>query len=54
MKTTRKQLIESGIELFSSKAFDEVSISEVCKTAELSNGIFYKYFKTKKNSIKSF
>ncbi|ASS40062.1 TetR/AcrR family transcriptional regulator [Fusobacterium sp. oral taxon 203] len=52
MKTTRKQLIESGIELFSSKAFDEVSISEVCKTAELSNGIFYKYFENKEEFYK--
>lgn len=47
MKTTREQLIESGIKLFSSKAFEEVSISEICKTAELSNGIFYKYFENK-------
>lgn len=45
---TRERLLDSALALFSSSWFDTVSIAEICRQAELSNGIFYKYYRTKK------
>ena len=48
MKKSRKEkIIESAIILFSTKKYEFVSIVEICKLAEVSNGIFYSYFKNK-------
>lgn len=38
--------------MFSSKPFEEVSVSEICRNASISNGIIYKYFKTKEEIYK--
>ena len=45
---TRERLLDSALALFSSDWFDTVSVAEICRRAELSNGIFYKYYRTKK------
>lgn len=52
MISTREKIINSSIELFSSKPFEEVSVSEICRNANVSNGIIYKYFKTKEDIYK--
>ncbi len=45
----RAQLIARGIELFGSRAYDEVSIDEISRTLGISKGLLYHYFPTKKD-----
>ena len=42
------KLLESARDLFSEKWYESVSVAEICRNAGLSNGTFYKNFKTKK------
>ncbi len=44
---TREKLIASATKLFSENWYDAISIAEICRSAELSNGVFYRYFKNK-------
>lgn len=44
---TREKIINSAIDLFSAMPFEEVSIAKISQNANLSNGIIYKYFKSK-------
>ncbi|SRR3712207_2142730 len=46
-KEKKKKIIDSAIQLFSQKNYEAVSIVEICRNAEVSNGIFYTYFKDK-------
>ncbi|WGS65106.1 TetR/AcrR family transcriptional regulator [Marinitoga aeolica] len=46
-RNVKEKLIESAIELFSKRWYDTVSVAEICRNAELSNGVFYNYFKNK-------
>ncbi|SHE90492.1 transcriptional regulator, TetR family [Marinitoga hydrogenitolerans DSM 16785] len=43
----REKIIDSAIELFSKKWYETVSVAEICRNANLSNGVFYNYFKNK-------
>jgi AcrR family transcriptional regulator len=45
----RAQLIEIGLELFSSRPYDEVWIEEVAQRAGVSRGLLYHYFPTKRD-----
>ncbi len=47
VKRTNKQLIESLMKLLNEKSFDEISISEICDTAEVHRATFYKHFNDK-------
>jgi len=44
---TRQALIDSAVTLFSTKWYGMVSVAEICRSAGLSNGAFYRYFKSK-------
>ena len=44
---TRGALIDSAIDVFAQKGFEEASISEIAAIAGLSNGTFYNHFKDK-------
>lgn len=52
MAKGRDQIIHSAIELFSSNAYENVAISQICKNAKVSNGLFYKHFKNKEEVFK--
>jgi AcrR family transcriptional regulator len=45
----RAQLIALGLELFSSRAYDEVHIAELAAAAGISKGLLYHYFPTKRD-----
>ena len=45
----RAQLITLGLELFSSRAYDEVHIAELAAVAGISKGLLYHYFPTKRD-----
>lgn len=45
----RAQLVALGLELFSRRAYDEVSIDELARTAGISKGLLYHYFPTKRD-----
>ena len=46
-KATRDRLTASAVELFSENWYEAVSVAEICRHGELSNGVFYRYFKDK-------
>lgn len=45
------KLMESAYRFHDSKSVDDVSISEVCKSAFVSDMVFYNYFEKKENAI---
>ena len=45
----RAQLVAIGLELFSSRAYDEVSIDELAAAAGISKGLLYHYFPSKRD-----
>jgi len=44
----RLQLLEVGLNLFSTRPYDEVSIDEIAAAAEVSRGLMYHYFRGKR------
>jgi AcrR family transcriptional regulator len=44
----REQLLQVGAEMFASRAYDEVEISDVAKAAGVSRGLLYHYFPGKR------
>jgi AcrR family transcriptional regulator len=49
VEARRQQLLELGMELFSTRAYDEVWIEEVAERAGVSRGLLYHYFPTKRD-----
>jgi AcrR family transcriptional regulator len=45
----REQLVALGIEIFSERPFDEVSIDDIAATAGISKGLLYHYFPSKRD-----
>jgi AcrR family transcriptional regulator len=45
----REQLVKLGLDLFSARAYDEVSIVELARAAGISKGLLYHYFPTKRD-----
>lgn len=50
--TTKDKLISSAVELFADNWYGSVSVAEICRNCELSNGVFYRYFKSKEELIR--
>jgi len=44
----RAQLIAMGLEAFGARSYDDVSIDDLARTAGISKGLLYHYFKTKR------
>lgn len=49
--TSRKNILDTAHQLTIEKGFDQISIQEICKTAGVSTGAFYHYFKSKDEII---
>jgi len=49
---TRETLLASALELFSARWYETVSVAEICRHAGLSNGVFYRYFRSKEEIFK--
>src|SRR4051794_32071713 len=45
----REQLVALGIDIFSERPFDEVSIDDIAATAGISKGLLYHYFPSKRD-----
>src|SRR3954453_2762216 len=45
----REQLVALGIEIFSERPFDEVSIDDIAAAADISKGLLYHYFPSKRD-----
>ena len=45
----REQLLELGLRLFGSRAYDEISIEEISQLAGMSKGLLYHYFPSKRD-----
>ena len=50
---TGRKIVQAAIDLFSKKWYNTVSVAEICRAAELSNGIFYKYYQSKEELFRS-
>lgn len=46
-KETKKRLIEAVIELVKEKGYDNVSVRDICRRANVSSGSFYHHYKSK-------
>lgn len=46
-RATRERLIQSAVQLLSRKWLSEVSVADICRTAGMSNGVYYRYFSSK-------
>jgi AcrR family transcriptional regulator len=44
----RRQLLETGARVFSERAYDDVSMSELARAAGISKGLLYHYFPSKR------
>ena len=45
----REQLVALGVEIFSERPFDEVSIDDIAASASISKGLLYHYFPSKRD-----
>lgn len=45
--SVEQRILDTAIDLFSRKWYGTVSIAEICRSAGLSNGVFYRYFDNK-------
>lgn len=45
----RERLLDLGRELFNAKAYDEISIDDIAEAAEISKGLLYHYFPSKRH-----
>jgi AcrR family transcriptional regulator len=46
-KDTPDKIRRAALQLFSTRWFETVSIAEICREAEVSNGVFYRYYSNK-------
>jgi len=49
VEARRDQLLRLGMELFSTRAYEEVGIEEIAERAGISRGLLYHYFPTKRD-----
>jgi AcrR family transcriptional regulator len=49
---TNNKIINSAIELFAKHSYNNVSILQICKNANISNGVIYNFYKNKKELLK--
>jgi AcrR family transcriptional regulator len=45
----RQELLRVGMQLFSTRAYDELSVEEIAEQAGISRGLLYRYFPTKRD-----
>ena len=45
----REQLVALGVEIFSERPFDDVSIDDIAAAAGISKGLLYHYFPSKRD-----
>ena len=45
----REQLVRLGVDIFSERPYDEVSIDEIAAAAGISKGLLYHYFPSKRD-----
>lgn len=51
MNKRKRQVIQSSLELFTEKGFQQTSIQDIIKRANISKGTFYNYFSSKSECI---
>jgi len=49
VEARRAELLQLGMELFATRAYDEVAIEEIAERAGISRGLLYHYFPTKRD-----
>lgn len=52
-KDTKGKICRAALKLFSENQYETVSVAEVCRQAEVSNGVFYRYFNKKEEIFRS-
>ena len=49
---TKKKLFKTAVKLIKEKGFDNISVSDICKEAQVAKGTFYVHYKAKEDIIK--
>lgn len=49
LEERRAQLLALGLEVFSSRPYDEISLDEIARTAKISKGLIFHYFASKRD-----
>jgi len=52
-KDTKNKICTAALDLFSSNQFEVVSIAQICRYAQVSNGVYYRYFKNKEELLRT-
>jgi AcrR family transcriptional regulator len=51
---THKKIYNTALKLFEKKGFDNVTVNEICRKAQVSKGTFYVYFESKEQVVLDF
>lgn len=51
LQLRREQIINAAVQCFSQKGFHQTTMQDICRTAELSPGAVYNYFKSKEDIV---
>lgn len=49
---TKKKIFKVAVKLINEKGYDDVTVSEICKEAEVAKGTFYVHFNAKEDILK--
>ena len=50
---TPEKIRDAALKLFSGRWFETVSVAEVCRAAGVSNGVFYRYYRSKEELVRA-
>ena len=50
-EASKRKIFNTAIDLFSQYAFEDITVSDICKAAGMSVGAFYHYFKNKESIL---
>ena len=49
---TKKKIFETAVSLIKEKGYNNITISEICKTAGVAKGSFYVHYKSKEDIVR--
>ena len=53
LKARQEQILEAALDCFANQGFKETSIDDICQSAGISHGAFYRYFSNKEDVVEA-